>query len=133
MKRILIILPLALILHAASAQDSRTLDRAQQGSQFVPAPDWNRGTGSWRRLRDDADRLNAMADSVSSRMRRFGASRSYWRRYSDIQSSISRINYRVRNKTGDRNRVSRDIQNARYELHRLELDLHFRPRDYYRW
>ncbi len=134
MKRLLFIFPALFLLRTVAGQVSLALDRADQGRQFATAPaqNWDQ-RGPWSQLRREADHLNDMAAHTRSLMRRYGATPYHRDELSRVREDISRIINKVSAKVGDRDRIYRSIQNARAALHRLEIQLNFRSRDYYRW
>jgi hypothetical protein len=78
------------------------------------------------------DRLNRILSHVRWELRRY---RGDWRLRREVDRSsgdVNRVNWRYRHGF-DSWRLRREVDNLRAELHQIELRLHVRGDDYYRW
>jgi len=122
MKKLTLIIALGLSLVTASAfaYDSRSDSRYAYVSPTRSGLDGR------------IDRLNQMLAHVRRELSRYRGDRRLRREVERISGDVSRVNWRYRR--GYENwRLRREIDSLRYQLHQIEVRLHVRGGDYYRW
>jgi hypothetical protein len=78
------------------------------------------------------DHLNQMLEHVRGEARQYRIDGRLRRELDHVSSEVERVNSLYRNGF-DTLRLSRKIDNVRSELHRVEVRLHARNSDWYRW
>lgn len=78
------------------------------------------------------DRLNRMLSHVRWELSRYRGDWRQRREVNRIAADVNRVNWRYRHGY-DSWRLRREVDNLRAELHNIELRLHVRNGDYYRW
>lgn len=78
------------------------------------------------------ERLNRMLSHLRWEMSRYRGDWRLRREVDRIAADVNRVNWRYRHGS-DSWRLSREIDNLRAELHQIEVRLHVRGGDYYRW
>jgi hypothetical protein len=109
---------------AASARDSEDSDRPAYSFLL-----WG------NRLDSEINHLNRMRGHVRWEVSyyRTRASSRLRREFVELSREIDHINWQFRHRDYDRRRLRREIEHAHAELHRIEMELHVRARDYYLW
>jgi hypothetical protein len=122
MKKLILIIVLGLSLGSVSAfaYDSRYDNRAAYVSQ-------GRNGLEWR-----VDRLNRMLSHVRWELSRYRGDWRLRREVDRISDEVNRVNWRYRHGF-DSSRLRRQVDSLHYELHQIEVRLHVRGGDYYRW
>jgi hypothetical protein len=125
MKKLLLIIGLGLSLVSASAlaYDYNSRDQSRYG--YV-SPGRSSGL-DWR-----IERLNRMLAHVRLEVRRYRGDWGLRREVERISGDVSRVNWRYR-RGYDTWRLRREIDSLRAELRQIEVRLHVRSGDYYRW
>jgi hypothetical protein len=123
MKKLTLIMALGLTLISGSAF---AYDTRYQNRYAYVSPGRTNG--------DDAriDRLNQMLSHVRGELSR---NRGNWRLRREVErisGDVSRVNARYR-RGYEGGRLRREIDSLRSELHQIEVRLHVRGGDYYRW
>lgn len=78
------------------------------------------------------NRLNRMLAHVRWQLSRYRGDWRLRREVDRISDEVNRINWRFR-RGHDSGRLRREIDGLRHELHQIEVRLHVRGGDYYRW
>ena len=122
MKKLILVIVLGLSLGSASAfaYDSRYDNRPAYVSQ-------ERGGLDWR-----INRLNRMLQHVRWELSRYRGDWRLRREVERISSEVNRVNWRYRHGF-EGWRLRRQVDSLRAELHQIEMRLHVRGGDYYRW
>ena len=122
MKKLLLITVLGLSLGSvtAFAYDSRYENHTAYVSPGRSGLDWR------------IDRLNRMLNHVRWEVSRYRGDWRLRREVERISGDVNRVNWRYRHGS-DRGRLRREIDSLRSELHQIEVRLHVRGGDYYRW
>lgn len=122
MKKLILLMVLGLGLGnvSAFAYDSRYEDRGDHVSR-------GRGGLEWR-----IDRLNRMLSHVRWELSHYRGDWRLRREVERISVEMNRVNYRYRHGF-DRSRLRGHVDSLRAELHQIEVRLHVRGGDYYRW
>ena len=125
MKKLILVIVLGLSLGSISAfaydsYDSRYDNRAAYVSQ-------GRNGLEWR-----IDRLNRMLSHVRWELSRYRGDWRLRREVDRISGEVNRVNWRYRHGF-DSSRLRRQVDSLHYELHQIEVRLHVRGGDYYRW
>jgi hypothetical protein len=109
---------------SASARDSEDNDRPAYS--FLLWGD---------RLDSEINHLNRMRGHVRWELGyyRARASSRLRREFAELSREIDHINWRFKQRDYDRRRLRREVERAHAELHRIEVELHVRARDYYLW
>ena len=98
--------------------------------------DENRGTfrvaHGGDRLDWQINRMNRMLAHVRWELTRYRGDWRLRREVSRISSEVNRVNWRHRH-GWDSYRLRREVERLRAELHNIELRLHVRSGDWYRW
>jgi hypothetical protein len=122
MKKLILLVVLGLSLGSVSAfaYDSRYDDRGDHVSR-------GRGGLEWR-----IDRLNRMLSHVRWELSHYRGDWRLRREVERISVEVNRVNYRHRHGF-DSSRLRGHVDSLRAELHQIEVRLHVRGGDYYRW
>ena len=122
MKKLMLIIVLGLGLGGTSAfaYDYRSDNRT---AYVLPG----RSGLDWR-----INRLNRMLQHVRWEVSRYRGDWRLRREVERISGEVNRVNWRYRHGF-DSWRLRRQIDSLRYELHQIEVRLHVRGGDYYRW
>jgi hypothetical protein len=122
MKKLILLTVLGLGLGnvSAFAYDSRYDDRAENVSRGRAGLEWR------------IDRLNRMLSHVRGELSRYRGEWRLRREVERISVEVNRVNYRYRHGF-DRSRLRGHVDSLRAELHQIEVRLHVRGGDYYRW
>jgi hypothetical protein len=88
---------------------------------------------SWGGLEGPINHLNRMVGHVRWEMGRYHASQAGWRQFAEIRRDVDRVNATYRSPKYDHGKLRREIEVLRGRLHQLEINLHARKYDYYRW
>jgi hypothetical protein len=122
MKKLALITALALSSGSVSAlaYDYRYDNRAAYVSPGRNGLDWR------------VDRLNRMLGHVRWELGRYRGDWRLRREVERVSVEVNRVNWRYRHGY-DTWRLSREIDSLRYQLRQIEVRLHVRGGDYYRW
>jgi hypothetical protein len=122
MKKLILVIALGLSLGSASAfaYDSRYDNRASYVSPGQNGLEWR------------IDRLNRMLSHVRWELSRYRGDWRLRREVDRISGDVNRVNWRYR-RGFDSWRLRREVDSLRNELHQIEMRLHVRGGDYYRW
>jgi hypothetical protein len=122
MKKLILLIVLGLSLGSASAfaYDSRYDNRPGYVSQ-------GRDRLEWR-----IDRLNRMLSHVRWELSHYRGDWRLRREVERISSDVNRVNWRYRHGF-EGLRLRRQVDSLRYRLHQIEVQLHVRGGDFYRW
>ena len=122
MKKLILIIVLELGLGGTSAfaYDYRYDNRAAYVSPGRSGLDWR------------INRLNRMLSHVRWELSRYRGDWRLRREVDRISSEVNRLNWRYRHGS-DSWRLRREVDSLRAELHQIEVRLHVRGGDYYRW
>jgi hypothetical protein len=122
MKKLILIIVLGLGLGGTSAfaYDYRYDNRAAYVSPGRSGLDWR------------INRLNRMLSHVRWELSRYRGDWRLRREVDRISSEVNRLNWRYRHGS-DSWRLRREVDSLRAELHQIEVRLHVRGGDYYRW
>jgi hypothetical protein len=122
MKKLILVIVLGLSLGSVSAfaYDSRYDNRPAYASQ-------ERG-GLDRRINS----LNRMLSHVRWELSRYRGGWRLRREVERISAEVNRVNWRHRHGS-DSGRLRRQVDSLRAELHQIEVRLHVRGGDFYRW
>ena len=122
MKKLMLIIVLGLGLGGTSAfaYDYRYDNRTAYVSPGRSGLDWR------------INRLNRMLQHVRWELSRYRGDWRLRREVERISGEVNRVNWRYRHGF-DSWRLRRQIDSLRYELHQIEVRLHVRGGDYYRW
>ena len=123
MKKLTLILALGLTLLSGSAF---AYDSRYQNHYAYVSPGRNSG------LNSRIERLNRMLSHVRSEVSRYRGDWRLRREVERISSDVSRVNWRYR-RGYDTWRLRGEIDSLRAQLHQIEVRLHVRGGDYYRW
>lgn len=116
---------------AAGSVSARTSTRATEitPGQYHIALVW-----PWSgRLSSEINHLNRMRGHVRWLFRNYRSSRQLQRDFFAVSRDIDRINAQFKQGQFNARRLRRDIERARWELHRIESALKVKPHDRYRW
>ena len=122
MKKLILVMVLGLSLGSVSAfaYESRYDDREANVSH-------GRGGLEWR-----IDRLNRMLSHVRWELSHYRGEWRLRREVERISEEVNRVNYRYRHGF-DKSRLRDHVDSLRSELHQIEVRLHVRGGDFYRW
>ena len=122
MKKLILVIALGMSLGSvtAFAYDSRNENRAAYVSSDRNGLEWRIG------------RLNRMLSHVRWELSRYRGDWRLRREVDRISSDVNRVNWRYRHGS-EGWRLRREVDSLRYRLHQIELQLHIRGGDYYRW
>ena len=123
MKKLTLILALGLTLLSGSAF---AYDTRYQNHYGYVSP------GRSSRLDSRIERLNRMLSHVRWEVSRYRGNWRLRREVERISSDVSRVNWRYR-RGYDTWRLRREIDSLRAQLQQIEVRLHARGGDYYRW
>ena len=125
MKKLILVIVLGLSLGSASAfaYDSRYDNRDSRAEYVSPGRD-----GLQRRI----DRLNRMLQHVHWELSHYRGDWRLRREVERISVEVNRVNWRYRHGF-DSSRLRGHVDSLRAELHQIEVRLHVRGGDYYRW
>ena len=123
MKKLTLILALGLTLLSGSAF---AYDSRYQNHYAYVSPGRNSG------LNSRIERLNRMLSHVRWEVSRYRGDWRLRREVERISSDVSRVNMRYR-RGSDTWRLRSEVDNLRAQLHQIEVRLHVRGGDYYRW
>ena len=84
------------------------------------------------RLGYQIERMNRMLNHVQGEVRRYGANWRTRRDVARISNEVSRINWRYRHNQ-DHWRLAREVERVRAELRNIEVRLHVRSGEFFRW
>lgn len=87
----------------------------------------------FRGLADEINHLNRMRGHVRWLFHNYRSKPQLRRDFFTVSHDIDRINAEFKQKKFDGRRLRRDVAKAHNELHRLEIALRAKPRDYYPW
>ena len=118
---------LSLTTVSAPARDGAQLLDNQKDVRIAFAWPWS------NRLGDDINHLNRMRGHVRWLFRNYHSKQPLRRDFFAVSHEIDRINGQFKQKGFDRRQLQRDVANAHVELHRIEMALKAKPRDYYLW
>jgi hypothetical protein len=85
------------------------------------------------RLENQIGRMNRMLSHVQWEVRKYGAGWRTRREVASISNEVSRINWRYRHNAFDHWPLLRQVERVRAELRNIEVRLHVRSRDFFRW
>jgi hypothetical protein len=124
MKKLVLVITLALGIVGASAfaADYRDDNRIAYSSDRRGGP-----------LEYQINRMNRMLNHVQGEVRRYRASWRLRREVDSISRQVDRINWRYRHNQFDRYRLRREVENVRQRLRNIEVRLHVRSGDFFRW
>ena len=88
---------------------------------------------SKNRLDDQVTQLNRMRGHVRWLFRNYKSSPQLRKDYFSISRDIDDINSRFKQKDHDKGKLRQDVDRAHHELHRIEVALKVKPRDFYPW
>jgi hypothetical protein len=77
--------------------------------------------------------MNRMLNHVQGELRRYGAGWRTRHEVARISGEVSRINWRYRHNELDHWRLGREVERVRAELRGIEVRLHVRSGDFFRW
>ena len=122
MKKLILVVVLGLSLGSVSAfaYDSRYDNRAAYVSPGRSGLDWR------------INRLNRMLQHVRWELSRYRGDWRLRREVDRISGEVNRVNWRYRHGY-DSWRLRRHVDSLRAELHQIEVRLHVRGSDFYRW
>jgi hypothetical protein len=122
MKKLILLIVLGLGLGSVSAfaYDSRYDNRPAYVSQGRSGLDWR------------INRLNRMLSHVRWELSHYRGDWRLRREVDRISSEVNRVNWRYRHGF-DSGRLRRQVDSLRAELHQIEVRLHVRGGDFYRW
>jgi hypothetical protein len=121
MKKLIVLIVLGLGLGSVSAF---AYDRDDNRPGYVSQ---GRGGLEWR-----IDRLNRMLSHVRWELSRYRGEWRLRREVERISAEVNRVNWRSRHGF-DSWRLRRQVDSLRAELHQIEVRLHVRGGDFYRW
>ena len=132
MKKLILITVLGLSLGSVSAfayesRDSRYDDHNSRYDNRPAYASQERGGLDWR-----INRLNRMLSHVRWELSRYRGDWHLRREVERISVEVNRVNWRYRHGF-DSWRLRRQVDSLRAELHQIEMRLHVRGGDYYRW
>lgn len=84
-------------------------------------------------LSDEVNHLNRMRGHVRWQFRNYRANREVRRDFMRVSNDIDRINSQFKQRDSNRRQLRHDVERSHIELHRIELALHVKPRDFYPW
>ena len=87
----------------------------------------------WDRLDWEINHLNRMLGHVRWEIGRYGASRQLRGDYFRIRKEAEHVNWKFQHGDFDKRWLRRQVARLRTDLHNLEIALHVRTWDYYRW
>ena len=91
-------------------------------------------TWPWSHSLDgDINHLNRMRGHVRWLFRNYRSNPQVRRDYFAVAHDIDGINERFKQSGYDRRQLRRDVERAHSDLHRIELALKVKPRDFYPW
>ena len=127
MKKLVLVITLALGIVGASAfaadyRDYRDDNRVAYSSDRRGGP-----------LEYQINRMNRMLSHVQGEVRRYGAGLRLRREVDSISRQVDRINWRYRHNQFDRYRLRREVESVRQRLRSIEVRLHVRSGDFFRW
>jgi hypothetical protein len=123
MKKLTLIIALGLSLVSVSAFGYEY--RSENRYAYV-SPGRNTGL-DWR-----VERLNRMLSHVRGELSRYRGDWRLRREVERISNDVSRVNWRYR-RSYNTWELRREIDSLRSQLHQIEVRLHVRGGDYYRW
>jgi Ni/Co efflux regulator RcnB len=85
------------------------------------------------RLADAINHLNRMRGHVRWEFRNHKSNRQIRHDFLALSHEIDHINSQYRQGGYNRRQLRGEIERAHHELHRIEVALHVRPRDFYPW
>ena len=88
---------------------------------------WSKG------LDDQITQLNRMRGHVRWLFRNYKSSPQLRKDYFSISRDIDDINARFKDRNHDKRKLRQDVDRAHRELHRIEIALKVKPRDFYSW
>ena len=95
---------------------------------------WIAFTWPWsHRLPGEINHLNRMRGHVRWLFRNSRSTPQTRRDFFTVSHEIDRINAQFKQGGFNRRQLQRDVANAHVELHRIEIALNAKPRDYYLW
>src|SRR5205085_9007625 len=132
MKKLILVIVLGLSLGSVSAfayesRDSRYDDHDSRYDNRPAYASQERGGLDWR-----INRLNRMLSHVRWELSRYRGDWHLRREVERISVEVNRVNWRYRHGF-DSWRLRRQVDSLRAELHQIEVRLHVRGGDYYRW
>ena len=124
MKKLVLIIALGLGIISASAfaAEYRDENRAAYSSERRGGP-----------LEYQINKMNRMLNHVQGEVRRYGANWRLRREVAGISREVDRINWRYRHNASDRFGLRREVESVRQRLRGIEVRLHVRSGDFFRW
>jgi len=124
MKKLVLVITLALGIVGASAfaADYRDDNRMAYSSDRRGGP-----------LEYQINRMNRMLNHVQGEVRRYSAGWRLRHEVDAISRQVDRINWRYRHNQFDRYRLRREVESVRQRLRSIEVRLHVRSGDFFRW
>ena len=124
MKKLVLAITLALAIVGASAfaADYRDDNRMAYSSDRRGGP-----------LEYQINRMNRMLNHVRGEVRRYRGDWRLRRQVDVISREVDRINWRYRHNQFDRYRLRREVESVRQRLRSIEVQLHVRSGDFFRW
>jgi hypothetical protein len=124
MKKLVLVITLALGIVGASAfaADYRDDNRMAYSSDRRGGP-----------LEYQINRMNRMLNHVRGEVRRYRGDWRLHRQVDVISREVDRINWRYRHNQFDRYRLRREVESVRQRLRNIEVRLHVRSGDFFRW
>jgi hypothetical protein len=124
MKKLVLVITLALGIVGASAfaADYRDDNRMAYSSDRRGGP-----------LDYQINRMNRMLNHVRGEVRRYRGDWRLRRQVDVISREVDRINWRYRHNQFDRYRLRREVESVRQRLRSIEVQLHVRSGDFFRW
>jgi hypothetical protein len=118
---------LSLTTVSAPARDDAQLRNDQTDVRIAFTWPWS------NRLPDEINHLNRMRGHVRWLFRNSRSKPQTRRDFFTVSHEIDRINAQFKQGGFNRHQLQRDVANAHVELHRIEVALNTKPRDYYLW
>ncbi|MDQ2824509.1 MAG: hypothetical protein M3R29_03585 [Verrucomicrobiota bacterium] len=87
----------------------------------------------WGGLDSEINHLNRMMGHIRWELGRYRANWQIRREFERIRRDVNGVNWKFRQRAYDRRHLRREIERLHADLHRLEVQLQVRSRDYYRW
>lgn len=126
MKKLVLVLVITLALGivgaSAFAADYRDDNRMAYSSDRRGGP-----------LEYQINRMNRMLNHVRGEVRRYRGDWRLRRKVDVISREVDRINWRYRHTQFDRYRLRREVESVRQRLRSIEVRLHVRSGDFFRW
>jgi hypothetical protein len=127
MKKLVLVITLALGIVGASAfaadyRDYRDDNRMAYSSDRRGGP-----------LEHQINRMNRMLNHVQGEVRRYRGAWRLRRQVDAISREVDRINWRYRHNQFDHYRLRREVESVRQRLRSIEVRLHVRSGDFFRW